>query len=511
MVVVNCPKGNCDFKTDDMPMEIVVKILELHILEHKQQQAVPQVAQANAPKLIRPHIDVGVNQEAWVAFTRRWETYKRGSRINDDVAAIQLFQCTSEQLGDILLKSDPKLMMRTEEEVLKQMESIAVIKVSICVTRTDLMRITQENDEVFRTFAARVRGKAETCDFKVHIECECGKSIRAEYTEEVIRDVLLAGISDIDIRREVLGMEGVHKKTVNDIISLVESCKISRHATSSAPYIATVSTFKQQKKLGTKQDPDKNKQVPCPCCNKLFFCFRKRGNSWNQRPYQQCLSCWRAKNKQQNCIQKCESSEDDLVQQSSLSLQISALNLKAKKPIILDKIILSKNELRRVKTKKSSHPRLCVTIKHDSTDKSVNIRGIADSGAQADLWGLRGFRNAGFNVKDLQPVKVKVHAANKNPIRVLGAFTATVYGLSPDEEVISSSTTIYVSDSVDDFFMSYDTLVDLMVLSTRFPTIGEFNNTKANIASNQTVDDSCHTSTPLHCQDQYDFLGSKAY
>jgi hypothetical protein len=45
----------------------------------------------------------------------------------------------------------------------------------------------------------------------------------ADYTEEVIKDIMLAGISDIDIRREVLGTQEIHKKRVSDITSLVES------------------------------------------------------------------------------------------------------------------------------------------------------------------------------------------------------------------------------------------------------------------------------------------------
>ena len=120
----------CQYQTDDLPTEIVVPLLQIHTLEHKQQHEVAQPRASTAPKLSRPVIDVGVNQEAWLTFTRRWETYRIGSSITDGIAAIQLFQCASESLGDLLLKSDPKLMLRSEEEVLRQMEAIAVIKVS---------------------------------------------------------------------------------------------------------------------------------------------------------------------------------------------------------------------------------------------------------------------------------------------------------------------------------------------------------------------------------------------
>lgn len=71
----------------------------------------------------------------------------------------------------------------------------------------------QERDEPFRAFAARVRGKAETCEFKAM--CQCGNDVN--YTDHAIRDVLLSGISDLDIRREVLGTQAILQKPVNDV------------------------------------------------------------------------------------------------------------------------------------------------------------------------------------------------------------------------------------------------------------------------------------------------------
>ena len=64
-----------------------------------------------------------------------------------------------------MLKSDPKLMMKTPSEVAKLMESIAVVKVATGVKRAELMSMSQDHDEAFRTFATRVRGKVETCGF----------------------------------------------------------------------------------------------------------------------------------------------------------------------------------------------------------------------------------------------------------------------------------------------------------------------------------------------------------
>jgi len=45
-----------------------------------------------------------------------------------------------------------------------------------------------------------VQGKAETCSFSTAFTCTCGTTAAADYTTEMTRGVLLAGITDTDIR-----------------------------------------------------------------------------------------------------------------------------------------------------------------------------------------------------------------------------------------------------------------------------------------------------------------------
>ena len=45
------------------------------------------------------------------------------------------------------------------------MESVAVIKVAVCVKRVELVSLHQHHDKPFRTFATGVQNKAETRNF----------------------------------------------------------------------------------------------------------------------------------------------------------------------------------------------------------------------------------------------------------------------------------------------------------------------------------------------------------
>ena len=49
------------------------------------------------PKLERPYIDFGVSMEERNVFTRRWRLFEEGSRISDESAPSQLFQCISKE------------------------------------------------------------------------------------------------------------------------------------------------------------------------------------------------------------------------------------------------------------------------------------------------------------------------------------------------------------------------------------------------------------------------------
>ena len=158
------------------------------------------------------------------------------------------------------------------------MRSLAVIPVATCVLRTELLQLRQERDEAFRAFTARVRGKAETSAYNA--VCECGKNV--DYTDHITRDVLLNGIYDPDIRREVLGTLDILTKPVNDVIALVEIIEMARNALPSSS-LSAMSSFQRLKTQQTSptQTPahvDKGKQALCPDCRSTFCDFPNRSH-----------------------------------------------------------------------------------------------------------------------------------------------------------------------------------------------------------------------------------------
>ena len=62
-------------------------------------------------------------------------------------------------------------------------------------------------------------------------ECKCGKKNMVSYTEEKIKYVMIACISDDDIRREVLSTKDILSRSSFDIISFIKSKEMAWHAT----------------------------------------------------------------------------------------------------------------------------------------------------------------------------------------------------------------------------------------------------------------------------------------
>ena len=105
------------------------------------------------------------------------------------------------------------------------MRRLAIIPIATSVSLSDLVQMRQLRDESFRAFAARVRGKADTCAFLVDCTCD----LKVNYTDQMTCDTLLNGIIVDEIRREILGNADVLTRAVNEIVALLESKEMARN------------------------------------------------------------------------------------------------------------------------------------------------------------------------------------------------------------------------------------------------------------------------------------------
>ena len=297
---VKCPLPGCNFSTGEVP-EVAVALLNTHALLHSGSSGAT-AARGQGPKLERPRVECGISIEEWNIFQRRWTVFRNGSDISDSHVSTQLFQCASEGLGDAMLKVDPDVTTRDIDTVIASMKSLAVIPVAIGVLRAELLEMHQKRDESFRSFATRVRGKAETCNFVTKNDCTCGKRNTVDYTENTPGNVLVAGIYDVDIRRDILAIDGVVGKATNEVVALVERAEMaldanhvsaSTSASTSAIYSkqegrSLHSNNKQVRPPPGLHEPcsaSRAKQIPCLKCSNLFSPFTEGRGGFNNKPH----------------------------------------------------------------------------------------------------------------------------------------------------------------------------------------------------------------------------------
>ena len=498
MVQVKCTFTNCDYQTENVSEALAIALLGNHGLSHQNPiVAAPAPAHVfQGPKLERPKVDIGVTNEGWNVFVRRWDVFRTGSGIGETSAPSQLFQCASQDLGDSLLKTNPNAATSTLPQLLEAMRSLAVIPVATGVLRTELLKIHQERDEPFRAFTARVRGKAETCAFKA--KCECGKEV--DYTDHAIRDVLLNGIADAEIRRETLGTLNILTTSINDVVALVENKEMARNAQPSSA-LSAMSTFRRQRNeqpAASHDAPplsqaDRTKQASCPDCKSWYKVFTEGARGWNKKPHQVCISCYRTRRGQRHqrpasansspSVQALESISQIAVVQSREGTPLSPRRQRRRRrdrtthgPVTLDHHVFTKGEWK--KARLLPHPRIKITISaaerqgtpNQTPTPTAHVSAIADTGAQSDLWSLSEYLSCGFSRDALRPVTIGLTAANRSPISIEGAFFANLQAAPVSGKTTSCRTMLYVSSSVQSMYLSYESMLNLGILTSTFPS-----------------------------------------
>ena len=282
MVTLQCSKEGCGWKTPERNASLAA-VLAAELSNHTAvAHAGPSVHSDNenlskkCPAIERPKISAGGTEESWSVFLKKWDLFKSGSKIQPSQLNNHLFQCCDSSLGDDLLRGTSDIMKETEAALLAGIKRLAVQPVARGVRRTELMNMQQDSGEPIRSFYAKVKGRASTCSYVVH--CKCTPPTKVDYTQLIVKDVLMNGLVDEDIKKEILGMDDLDNLEVEDMISRIESKETARNAlnrinTSSAG----ISAFQKQTSLTAAEEKKLKMEIKCgDCDSKIKAYIRSR-------------------------------------------------------------------------------------------------------------------------------------------------------------------------------------------------------------------------------------------
>ena len=133
-------------------------------------------------------------------FNKRWDRYKRGTKLVDNDVLDQLWACMSDSL-ERAAHNDGADTEETEVSLMARIKKLAVKQTNVLVNQVKFLSMGQDRDEPVSSFVARLRGQVNTCDFSV----KCGGcQATVSYMEHIMAHQLVHALSDEEIQRKVL-------------------------------------------------------------------------------------------------------------------------------------------------------------------------------------------------------------------------------------------------------------------------------------------------------------------
>ena len=187
----------------------------------------------------------------------------------------------------------PAAVTGTEEQLLNAIKKLSVIPVALSVKRSNLLSLRQDHGENARSFFAKINGKAATCAYS--IECSSPTCTnKVDFTNVIVKDVLITGLSDDEIKRDALGWADLDKQNVQETVNFIEAKEMARDAlTRQSTAAAISSSYKMQGKAETVFMT----KTTCKVCKTEMDKY-----SWSKRQNRMieccslCLPCWNKAN-----------------------------------------------------------------------------------------------------------------------------------------------------------------------------------------------------------------------
>ena len=292
MPVVECPEEECDYITPDVGDTVGGALIAYHLTKSH-----PAQAPARPPKLPQPKVKGRITEEVFDSFRKDWERFKEGSALTPAMVNVFLLDCCESELKTDILRESPDLEGKREHDILEAIKKHAVVVVAPSVVQTELFMMRQEHDEYGRSFAAKLKSKARVC--KLVKKCK-GCLADVSFADEVCKSILLTGLCDEEVRREVLGTANVDIKSLDETIALVEAKEIAmRSLAARSDQAGGLSVLKKTKSV-TQSDKRLLVKGPCEKCKVEFLInglVRKRGGTDEIRRYKICKSCFEKERK----------------------------------------------------------------------------------------------------------------------------------------------------------------------------------------------------------------------
>ncbi len=498
MPTIDCPAPDCKTSwADTTAPEVLFSLINLHARTahptDPEPAPTPSCA-AKVEKVRRPTVSAAGTSEDWSYFELRWSEYKAATYLKGTDTVYQLLECCDEGLRKDLTRTFGALTLKDERTILTNIKSLAVRQENIMVARVQLQQMRQDRDEPVRAFAARLRGQAGVCNYTT--DCTC--TLVVDFSDIMVRDALIRGLEDDDIRLDILG-QSQQDMRLDEVLQYVEAKESGKRSASrlleggaTTAAAAVASSYKRREK--NRVQPHDNRSQSCDYCGKTGHDRNKQERMRKCTAYNHTCAkcgllhhhesvCRQSKRKQQSTPTNAQGSHDDATAVFQTLCSVSDTSPMHTNAITLEHHIY--NEFCNAWERRSSDPQpfihVSVTVNPPDAHSlglptpllrptpSASYPAMADTGCQSCLAGTKLLSKLGLERKHLIPVTMKMTAANNRSIGIAGALVLRISGTSPSGETLGTRQIVYFTDSTDRLFLSKQACVALGMISHRFP------------------------------------------
>ena len=504
MPFLKCAFPDCRYVTDNLSEAFAAALLEQLKMHERAVHTAAPVPQPHKLKIDPPKLDVGATPEEWQSFKRQWAMYKSGTLLSDEQVATALFYCCTEGLRlDIMRDMQDDVAAMTETVLLTHLKRLAVKEESILVQRIKMGRMQQSPGMGVRTFLANLRGQAALCLY----EGKCKKCQQTyDFSNEIIKDTLIRGISDPEILADLLG-DAKPDRTLDEVVQFIsqkEQGKSTRAAVgdSAAPISAKTQKQPHQGKCwacGNRSHGPKNdkatREKHCPAWS--MTCGKCGIKGHMTKVCQKCTSCGKYGHRD-NSSKFCSNSKSKTLvtrDLGSTDTNLVTTDLVSSNENQYTDQLCAVNTTTGPYSKKIEHhifdgkwmrhpsmPHPMVWVKATplpeehtkigaptpiSKLKAIDIAMVADSGCQSCIVPYATAEAMGYTAKDLMPVSMYMRGAIKENLGVEGGIILEI----KVEENRRCKQMVYVSKIINQAFLCREALIQLNILPKGFPEV----------------------------------------
>lgn len=555
MAPITCPAPACEQTfPEGLDPTVLLSLIDLHSrTAHALTAPQAPAPSIKAERVKRPTIAASGTSEEWEYFTRRWQTYKEATKLTGADIIYQLLETCDEPLRKDLTRTHGALTNETEQNVLKLIRTLAVRPENTMVARVQLQQMRQDRDEPVRSYCARLRGQASVCKFQKF--CSCDPASEVDYSCEIVRDCFIQGLSDEDIKLEILGQPD-QEMTLEQILQIAEakeSGKRSADRLQENPSVAASMNSSYRRQTTFQRQQHFQSPHPNSSSNQRQFHPQNKPNSGNSSQRQnkppnqypenhqpqchhcgqkghssnrfqrrdkcpafnhQCTLCGTFHHYESFCQKRHKTQQhgDNIADENTAVFQaLCSISVTDTPAVTANSISIDHHVYDDIcdtwnRRKSDPQPMTKLSVSFVSTDisdlgfKSLTLMStptvshpvMADTGCQSCLAGQDLLVNhLKLQCSNLIPVTMKMNAANNREINILGALPLRISGISPAGIKHSTRQLVYFTDSTDRMFISKQACVALGIISDNFPTVGEAHST-SDASPDSSIFKDCH-------------------